>query len=998
MQVTAANSDGTRQQAVGAGLQSSFIWLKSAPVGRQVYAVFRKSFNLDALPQAALLHFFADSRYILWINGQYVERGPCRFDPIAPEYDTLDVRPYLKQGANVIAVLVHHYHDGKSTTDWVSISGRIMRHAPGLTARLEVQPSVGPATVLQTDDTWHGTTQTRFLPAPTDWWENTWSSIPDRIDARRDTGDWTQPQFDDSAWETPVSVNGKLWGALRPRGIPRLRESEVGPITLLEHSHEGPRAQTARWIWTAETNYPAQRHPRWSAPEGERYFRRSLELPDGASNVVVWATADNELDCYFNGRKVGENHGDIGSWMTMQRMDVTAQVNSGRNLIAIRAINKHYGTASDPAGLLVVVAWQAGSERGRLVSDGLWKSHARANAGWEKPDFDDSEWPGALTLCPYPEGPWGDNLRNYPPAQAIEEKPRLLATVLPISLKAGDQLMMDAGEFAQAYSILDCEADDGSEFELEYAQNYFDTGRKTSGSYGRVNRYIARAGRQSYMSGDTFGFKYLVVRLKSGQAKLHGIRLVNRLYPFDVAGSFRCNDALLTRLWSNCVQTIRVCSEDGYVDCATRERTEWMADGYAVAYRTTRVALTGPAAGGSPRYSDSRLLRSMLRHIGQSLQPDGRLKAHHPSDRWDIHGYIEDYSCLWVHALREDYEHTGELELAREMWPALTAQLQWFLDRRTTNGLVKAREFVYFGNPLAYKICEGATLNAFLHRALRDAAFLEGRLGKSNQATLYNQAAEALHRAVNDRLWDTASGTYFGSLTENKPTRPTAHAAMCCLHFGLVPPEREPQTRRWLLAQHRNEGFSPYAHQFLLEEIYRADTEATDREALDLVRKKWAAMAGSETGTVWEGFGPGENCHEAGAVPAYFLSAYVLGVRLDGPAAARHLILQPRLADLKEAEGTVVTELGLVSVRWKRNDADGGFDFDFQIPSEARASVVLPLLGQQPKLVLDGKVVMAQNFKVQNRSLVIKVESGRHQGRLTTDRPVRNETESRANH
>jgi hypothetical protein len=28
-------------------------------------------------------------RYMLWINGRYVERGPCRFVPAHPEYDTL---------------------------------------------------------------------------------------------------------------------------------------------------------------------------------------------------------------------------------------------------------------------------------------------------------------------------------------------------------------------------------------------------------------------------------------------------------------------------------------------------------------------------------------------------------------------------------------------------------------------------------------------------------------------------------------------------------------------------------------------------------------------------------------------------------------------------------------------------------------------------------------------------------------------------------------------
>ena len=797
-------------EEIGRGLQTNFIWLASAPVGRQVYAAFRKSFTLETLPPAATLHLFADSRYILWINGQYVERGPGRFDPRAPEYDSLEVRRYLRPGANVIAVLVHHYHDGKNSTDWASINGRIMRHAPGLTGWLELGPPDGRARVLPTDDTWRGTTHTRFQPSPTDRWENTWASIPDRIDARLDPGDWTQPDFHDAAWEKPISVQGNLWGALRPRGIPLLRESEVGPLVLVELRPPRPQVTT-----------------------------------------------------------------------------VTA---------------------------------------------------------------------------------------------------RPLAEVLPLALDAGDRLVLDAGEFAQAYSVLELEAQEGSELELEYAQNYFDTGRTPTGSYGRVNRYVARAGRQTYLGGDTFGFKYLVVRLQSGQAKLHALRLVNRLYPFEVAGRFRCNDPRLTQLWSNCVQTIRVCSEDAYVDCATRERVEWMADGYAVAYRATRIALAGPGPAGQPRYSDPRLLRSLLRHIGQSLQPDGRLKAHHPSDRWDIHGYIEDYSCLWVQALREYHEHTGDLALVRELWPALTAQMRWFLDRRTPRGLVKAREFVYPNSPLAYKACEGTTLNAFLHGALRDAAFLASRLGRSDQSALYSRVAEDLRRGVNTHLWNPAHGTYFSSLTEGQATRPTAHAAMCCLHFGLVPPEREASTRRWLLDHYRQEDFGlTYTYQYLLEAIYRTDTAQTDREALDLLRQRWAAMARGETRTTWEALGPGENCHEAGAVPAYFLSTYVLGVRLDGPTAARRLLIQPCLANLTDAEGTVVTELGPVPVRWKRDATAGTLEFDFEVPPETHATTRLPVEGQRPKLLLDGQNPVPPRCKLQGRWLVVETGPGHHHGRLTVE-------------
>lgn len=49
-------------------LQQSFIWLPSAPAGKQVYAVFRKQFSLETAPSRATLRVFADSRYTLWIS------------------------------------------------------------------------------------------------------------------------------------------------------------------------------------------------------------------------------------------------------------------------------------------------------------------------------------------------------------------------------------------------------------------------------------------------------------------------------------------------------------------------------------------------------------------------------------------------------------------------------------------------------------------------------------------------------------------------------------------------------------------------------------------------------------------------------------------------------------------------------------------------------------------------------------------------------------------
>jgi hypothetical protein len=321
--------------------------------------------------------------------------------------------------------------------------------------------------------------------------------------------------------------------------------------------------------------------------------------------------------------------------------------------------------------------------------------------------------------------------------------------------------------------------------------------------------------------------------------------------------------------------------------------------------------------------------------------------------------------------------------LVRELWPALAGQVQWFLNRRATNGLVEAREFVYFGNPLLYNVCEGATLNAFLYGALRDAACLARVLGRDTEHEKFTAAAVQLAQAVNSHLWDESNGAYFGSIQEAKPTPPTAHATMSCLYFGLVPGSRRESARRWLLANYRKEGFFPYTHQFLLEEIYRVDADSADREVLDLLRRRWGPMAQGETGTVWEGFTPGENCHEAGAVPAYFLSAYVLGVRLDGPAMNKRLIIEPRLGDLQRAAGVVVTEHGPVSVSWTRA-ADGAvLDFTLEVPAAVQATLSLPRLGKNAGIRLDGRRLDPAMLISRGRWIDLEVGSGRHTGRIS---------------
>lgn len=654
-------------------VQKHIIWNASAPEGKQAYVVFRKTIDFPAAPVEAVLRVFADTRYTLWINGAYVERGPCRFDPKHPEYDVIPVTRYLAQGRNVIAILVHHYAIN-SFTEWYLQCARMMHHRPGLTARLDAKCADGASLTLETDESWKTSKNTRYLPSP-----GTYSSVYDNIDARRDDGDWSARDYNDSRWDQAVAADGSEWGLLSPRSIPLLREEEVKPLRLVRGGASG--------------------------------------LPPGT-----------------------------------------------------------------------------------------------------------------------------DALR------------------LRLSLSAGAEIIVDAGRVIQGYAVIGMDAGEGAVLEIDYASRFFETGGKPNivmfglDETPRTNRYITRAGSQSYMGGDTFGFRYLVIRAASGETVIRSITIIERRYPFVRLGAFSSSDSLLDRIWNVCVNTIEVCSEDAYVDCADRERAQWIADGYLVNYPVSRSALAASEGGEKYSYADPRLLRNMLRQMALGQLPDGRLQPMRPSDypALNTHGVIDDYSCLWVQAVRELYDRTGDDATVRELWPVLVKTLDYFLGRRSERGLVRGMEFVYFNNPLIYKICEGATINAFIYRSLSDAAYLGGIIGDTPAAVRFRKAAAALKESYNGFLWNKSEQTYNGALFEDSTAAPTAHAALLALYYDLVPDDKYDKVFEYLLAHFEKEKPFPYTYRFFFHVLYRREKEKYDRLVLDTIRKKWAHMADYETQTTSE--------------------------------------------------------------------------------------------------------------------------------------------------
>lgn len=76
---------------------------------RQRRVAFRREVGVAEMPGTLPIRISADSRYVLWVNGTEVGRGPIRSQPYRWTYDEYDLAPFLSRGTNVIAVLVTYY-------------------------------------------------------------------------------------------------------------------------------------------------------------------------------------------------------------------------------------------------------------------------------------------------------------------------------------------------------------------------------------------------------------------------------------------------------------------------------------------------------------------------------------------------------------------------------------------------------------------------------------------------------------------------------------------------------------------------------------------------------------------------------------------------------------------------------------------------------------------------------------------------------------------------
>jgi hypothetical protein len=154
----------------------------------------------------------------------------------------------------------------------------------------------------------------------------------------------------------------------------------------------------------------------WSGPSEadamKMFARKAFEAPAELKAATLTATCDDHCVVWINGKRVASSD----DWQKPVQVEVKEAMRAGRNVIAVDCLDD-----KKPAGLLLRLALQTADGKCQfVVTDDSWRQVPQAPQGWQRPEFDDSAWGGAVSLGKLGVAPWGDVFAGLKPAPGTE--------------------------------------------------------------------------------------------------------------------------------------------------------------------------------------------------------------------------------------------------------------------------------------------------------------------------------------------------------------------------------------------------------------------------------------------------------------------------------------------------------------------------------------------------------------------------------------------------
>ena len=768
---------------------------------------------------------------------------------------------------------------------------------------------------------------------------------------------WTVQATDDSNNESRWSQPAKF-----TTGLPT--ETDWGESRWIAYEPDGERL-------------PATDNPRSIADkEIGRYkmplLRKVQMVKDKEiKQAMAYVCGLGHFDFFVNGEKVGDHFLDPG-WTNYDKeaqyvaFDISEQIKPGANAIGLMLGNGFYNIPNErylklvtsygaPKARVLVKIIYADGETSDIISDSSWEAKAGPitfssiyggedfdatmhDIDWCKPGNDNKGWRQAVIadgpkhLHAYP----GTHLtvRQHLPTMSkyVNSKGHWIYDLgqnfsgvprIKVKGKKGQKVIIRPGELLNPDSTVNQSASGGPYF-FTYTIGNDDTEEIWQPQFTYYGfRYLQVEGATSDADGDTL-------------PRISEIIGVHTCSEAPEVGKFQCSSPMFNKIHELIDWAIRSNMQSVLTDCPHREKLGWQEEAHLMWHSLQY------------RYDLSPLYRKILADIAASQLESGAVPSIVPeyvrfaagfedSPEWGSSLVI----CPWYY-----YLWYGDTSLIEKHYDRMKLYVD-YLGTRADNHIVA------YGLGDWYDIgpdhpgysqltSNGLTSTAMYYYDTRILAQSANLLGKKSDASRYNQLADSIKAAYNDRFFNVEDGTY---------DRNSQTANAMSLYMGLVDNDHKARVLDNLIADIEGRDYALTAGDIGYRYVLQALSDAGRYDIIYRMNSKydspgygWQIAHGATALTEsWQAYGFVSNNHFMLGHLMEWLYAGIGGIRqMPGSTAYSHILIDPQaIEEIPSADVALESPYGEIRCR-REATPHGTVELTVTIPENTRATIAVP--------------------------------------------------------
>ncbi len=668
-------------------------------------------------------------------------------------------------------------------------------------------------------------------------------------------------------------------------------------------------------------DYRTQRKDNWikSAPHQiHTLYRKKFTVDSPPVSAELFITADDYFKLYLNEEYIfeGPTTGYPFAY-PFYKYDLTPFIKIGANIIAIHTyyrglVNRVCVSGDNRSGLILklIITYPDGKQT-EILSDTTWKclpleafittettgyktqflenmDMQKYPKNWQHIEYDDNHWT-------HPE--IGKNDYHF---VQLPVKPLEVKEVFPIHQRKtiSGNLLFDFGREVVGYTRIKTKGEKGQKITVYHAEELDKNGNVRWQMRANCNykETVILSGEEDITPFFEYrAFRY--IELENAPETV-SVWVEERHYPFDPTKVlFYSSNQELTQIWNICQLGVQLCSQEGFLDCPSREKGQYLGD--AVITSRSFLWLTG----------DTSLTQKSLTDFYLSTKIDPGILAVAPS------GFIQEfaeYSLQYPLMLWEYYRHSGDKEflkaMATECLPPLLNYFAQFENEATLLKSTGSKPILIdwpknLRDNFDYEFAQdkpNAVVNAFYYGAITQTLEIFKELGIEN--------SELTEKSK--RIWNNYQKTFLDPEKKLYKDAPgsghySLHSNALPLFFGLVQDE---EVKANIFSQIEQKGLScgVYIASYVIEACFK---EGHPELAWNLLTNdteySWKEMLRNGATSCLEVWKPEMKvnmswCHAWSSCPIYLISEYVLGIKPAKPGWEEIFFSPARINNLPE--------------------------------------------------------------------------------------------------